>query len=132
MCGLGGDACGCGGDGGGGGLRFLDRRVGAESGEEVGEEGAVGGHGCLWDRVLVAVRYGLESGCRAVVADKWMRWVGCNNGDSDLESMSAGASMQDNLHLERCFCKVLPHSSDPPHALLSAGNPSAGRVRAMM
>lgn len=132
MCGLGGDACGCGGDGGGGGLRFLDRRVGAKSGEEVGEEGAVGGHGCLWDRVSVVVRYGLESGCRTVVLINGRAGVGCIDGDSDLESKSAGALMQDNLHLERCFCKVLPHSSDPPHALLSAANPSAGWVRAMM
>ena len=46
MCGLRGQTGCAGADGGGGGCGrgFLEGGVGAESGEEVGEEGTVGGH----------------------------------------------------------------------------------------
>lgn len=51
-----GGGLGCCGGNGGGGWGFGEGGVGAEDGEEVGEEGAVGGHGDVWVLVMGLVR----------------------------------------------------------------------------
>ena len=69
VCGLGGEAAG-GGDGGGGSGSggFLKGGVGAEGGEDVGEEGPVGGHGGggLYPMVI-------HLGARAIGAWRWLK-----------------------------------------------------------